>query len=91
MSKHRPPELEMTINGEFVEPATVPLSTRILVGAIVIAIVAGALSLAALALWLALLILPIAFGAGVVAYGVFRYRLWRAQQTIQGNRDLWRP
>ncbi len=58
MDKNRPPELEMTLNGEFVSPSVAPVSTRILFWAIVVAAVAGAASLAALALTLALTILP---------------------------------
>jgi hypothetical protein len=58
--------------------------------AIVIAIIAGGLSLAAFALWLALLILPVAFGAAVVAYVVFRYRVWRAQRSVSSQRNVWR-
>jgi membrane protein implicated in regulation of membrane protease activity len=75
MNPHRPPELEMTVDGEFVSPPKVPISSRILVWAIVVAFVAGVLSLAALALWVALLILPVALGAAVVAWAMFRYRV----------------
>jgi hypothetical protein len=91
MNQHRPPELEMTVNGEFVSPPKVPISSRILVWAVVVAIIAGALSLAALALWLALVILPVAFAAAVVAWAMFRYRVWRAQRSMGGPRDVWRP
>jgi hypothetical protein len=91
MNQRRPPELDMTIDGEFVPPPTVPISSRILVWAVVIAIIAGGLSLAAFALWLALLILPIAFGAAVVAWAMFRYRIWRAQRAMSGQRGVWRP
>ena len=59
--------------------------------AVVIAIIAGGLSLAAFALWLALLILPVAFCAAVVAYVVFRYRVWRAQKSFGNQRSVWRP
>jgi hypothetical protein len=90
MSQHRPPELEMTLNGEFVSPPTVPISTRILMWAVVVAVIAGALSVAAIALWFALLILPVAFGAAVVAWAVFRYRVWKAQRSMAGQRSVWR-
>ncbi len=72
----------MTINGEFVSPPAAPISSRILMWAIVIALLAGALSLAAFALWIALIILPVAFGAAVVAWVMFRYRVWRAQRAM---------
>jgi hypothetical protein len=91
MNRRPPPELDMTVDGEFVSPPKVPISSRILLWAIVIAIVAGALSLAALALWVALLILPVALGAAGVAWVVFRYRVWRAQQVVAGQRGVWRP
>lgn len=91
MDQHRPPELDMTIDGEFVRPSRVPISSRILMWAVVIAIVAGALSLAAFALWVALLILPVAFGAAVVGWAVFRYRIWRAQRSVGNQRNVWRP
>jgi hypothetical protein len=91
MNRHRPPELDMTINGEFVSPPKAPISSRILMGAIVIAVLAGALSLAAFALWVALLILPVAFGAAVVAWAMFRYRVWRAQRGAGAGRTVWRP
>ena len=92
MDKNRPPELEMTLNGEFVSPPVAPVSTRILFWAIVIAAVAGAASLAALALTLALSILPVALGAAAVAYLLFRYKMWRAGISIDpGRQDLRRP
>jgi hypothetical protein len=88
MDKNRPPELEMTLNGEFVSPPVAPVSTRILFWAIV---VAGAAGLAALALTLALSILPVAIGTAAVAYLLFRYRMWRAGASVGGQQNLWRP
>jgi hypothetical protein len=44
MNNHRPPELDMTVDGEFVSPPTPPVASRILMWAVVIAIIAGALS-----------------------------------------------
>jgi membrane protein implicated in regulation of membrane protease activity len=81
----------MTLNGEFVSPPTVPISTRILMWAVVVAVIAGALSVAAFALWIALIILPVAFAAGVVAWATFRYRVWKAQRSMAGQRSVWRP
>jgi hypothetical protein len=91
MIQRRPPELEMTVEGEFVSPPAPPVSTRILMWAVVIAVIAGALSLAAIALWLALLILPVALGAAVVAWAMVRYRVWRLQRELRGQRGPWRP
>lgn len=91
MNQRRPPDLEMTIEGEFVSPPTAPMSSRILMWAIVIAVVAGALSLAAFALWIALIILPVAFGAAVVAWAMFRYRMWRAHRVAGAQASSGRP
>ena len=91
MNQRRPPELDMTLNGEVVAPPTAPISSRILLWAIIVAIMAGALCVAAFALWLALFILPVALGAAVVAWGMYRYRLWRMQKSVSGQRSVWRP
>ena len=91
MNQRRPPELDMTIEGDFVSPPKPPVMGRILMWVVVIAIVAGALSLAAFALWLALLILPVAIGAAIVAWAMLRYRLWRAQRTVGQQQGVWRP
>jgi hypothetical protein len=94
MNNHRPPELDMTLEGGFVEPPrppVPPILSRVMLWAIVVAVLAGALSIAAFALWLALLILPVAVGAAVVAYGVFRFQAWRGQQSVSSQRNLWRP
>ena len=90
MDKNRPPELEMTLDGEFVSPPVPPVSTRILFWAVVVAVVAGAASLAAIALTLALSILPVALGAAAVAYLLYRYKLWRAGVSVGRRQDLWR-
>jgi hypothetical protein len=91
MNQRRPPELDMTLNGEFVSPPRPPVSTRIMMWAVVVAVLAGALSVAALALWIALIILPVAVGAGVVAWAMFRYRVWKVQRSMAGQRGVWRP
>jgi hypothetical protein len=91
MKDRRPPELDMTIEGEFVSPPAAPVASRILMWAVVIAIIAGGLSLAAFALWLALLILPVAIGAAIIAWVMLRYRIWRAQRAMGSQRGVWRP
>jgi membrane protein implicated in regulation of membrane protease activity len=91
MKKPVPPELDMTLEGEFVTPPTPPISSRIMVWAIIIALITGGLALAALALWVALIILPVALGAAAVAYAMFRYRMWRAQRSVGSQQSLWRP
>jgi hypothetical protein len=91
MNRHRPPELDMTLEGEFVAPPRAPIASRIVLWAVIIAVIAGALSLAALALWLALIILPVALAAAAVAWAAYRYQVWRAQRSVSGQRGIWRP
>ena len=91
MKRREPPELEMTLEGEFVSSPTPPLSTRIMFWAIVVAVIAGGFALAALALWVAMLVLPIAIGAAVVGYIMYRYRMWRARQVGGRRGQVWAP
>jgi hypothetical protein len=81
----------MNIQGEFISPPRAPVSTRILFWAVVVAAVAGALSLAAFALWVAFMILPVALGAAAVAWIMYRYRLWQARRAMAQQRGVWRP
>ena len=45
----------------------------------VVAVLATAGAVALLALWFALAMIPIALGAGLVAYGALRFQRWRGQ------------
>jgi MFS superfamily sulfate permease-like transporter len=47
----------------------------------VIAAIAGAVVVAALVLWVASVMIPVALVAGVVAYAAFRFQVWRAQRS----------
>ena len=84
----------MTIEGEVRTPPKPPVLNRILVWAVLIAVISGAIALAAIALWLALIILPVAVGAAIVAWAIYRYKAWRAGASIRGmqggSRDVWR-
>ena len=91
MQNRHPPELEMNLQGEFVASRKPPISTRILLWAVVIAAVAGALCIAAFALWIAVMILPVALGAAAIAWIMWRYRVWRAQKAMAGQRGIWQP
>ncbi len=78
----------MTPDGRFPEPARqrpafgtaarVPGSFKLLVGAVVVALLAGTAAVAALALWIVSMLLPVMLIAGGVAYATFKYRQWRA-------------
>ena len=78
-----PPELDLLPDGIYRQRRP-PVAGRIFAWAIVIAVLAAALAVAALALWFALILIPVAIVAGLIAWLSFRYRLWRAR------RDDWR-
>jgi hypothetical protein len=80
MSDRRPPEIELLPDGSY-RPRRPPIAARVFAWAVVIAAVAGALAVAALALWFALILIPVVVAAGLIAWLAFRYQLWRARQT----------
>lgn len=79
MSDRRPPEIELLPDGRY-RPRRPPVAARIFAWAVVVAAVAGALAVAALALWFALILIPVVVVAGLIAWLAFRYQLWRARQ-----------
>jgi hypothetical protein len=90
MSDH-PPELDMLPDGRFREQPKTSLSTHVFRTAVLVAGAAGGLAIAALALWFALTLIPVAIGAALVAYGAFRFQLWRSRASAPRGRDVWRP
>jgi hypothetical protein len=89
MSDRHPPDLDLLPDGT-VRPRRPPVAARVFAWALVIALLTAALAVAALALWFALLLIPLAIGAGLIAWLALRYQLWRAGRTT-GNRNVWRP
>ncbi len=77
-------QIDMTPDGEFLASSGMPRATfgsRMLQIAITIAALAVLGAIAAFSLWLFAVLIPVAIGAGIVAYGIFRYRLWQAQRS----------
>ena len=60
--------------------ASVPLAARIGRTAIVVAVMAGLLCFAALALWFALALIPVILAASAVAWVAYRIQLWRMRR-----------
>jgi len=77
MVHRQPPLLDLTPDGRFREPVHPPWAARVAAWALVVALIAGGLAVAAVAFWLALTLIPIAIVAGLIAYGAFRFQLWR--------------
>jgi hypothetical protein len=84
-----PRTIDMTTDGEFVAPVSPQpqgsglWALRLGLGAAIVAAVAGALVVAALVIWVASVMIPVALIAGVVAYGAFRFQIWRAQRSLR--------
>jgi hypothetical protein len=63
MDPRTPPQIEMTPDGRFRMPERPALSVRIQRTALIVALLAGVLATALLALWFALVLIPVAAGA----------------------------
>lgn len=82
------PIIDMTPEGEFRPPPTgSPLATQVLRIAIMVAVVGGALALAAFALWIALLLIPVVLGAAAVGWIAWRWRIWQIQSRYSAASD----
>lgn len=69
--------IDVTVDGRVLGPEPTPLSTKLLRGAIITAVLVGAAGVAFLALWVALLLIPIALAAAGVAWLAWQWRLWQ--------------
>jgi hypothetical protein len=81
----RPIILDMTPDGQFRQPpgrAATPFSAKVLRVAILVGVLTGALALAALAIASLFILIPIAAGAGVVAWATYRWRRWRMTRAV---------
>ena len=73
-----PQTIDMTAGGDFVAPqARSSWPLRLGVAAAIVAVVAGAVTIAAVLLWVASVMLPVAIVAGAIAYAAFRLQGWQ--------------
>ncbi len=86
-----PPTLDMRLDGSFRTPprAGLPLSFKLMLGGVIIALTAGAIAFAALALWVLSMALPVIIVAGAFAWGMMRFRRWQAQRAMSGARSIY--
>ena len=71
-------------------PARPPIAMRVGVAALVIAVLAGVLSTAAMVFWIALTLIPVAVAAGAVAWLAFKFQVWRMRQSGGARRSVYR-
>lgn len=69
--------IEMHPDGSFASPPATPIADRILRWAIVASAMAAMIGIALLALWAAMIIIPIAIASAAVTYAAWRWRVWR--------------
>ncbi len=78
MRDPQPLQIDMTPDGRFRKSLRPSWGPRIIVVAALVALVAGGLAIAALALWFALALIPVAIVAALVAVAALRFQVWRA-------------
>ncbi len=78
-----PRTLDMRLDGSFRTPPRVgiPLSAKLTVAAILVAVIGGAIAFAALALWVFAMVLPVVVGAGLFAWAMLAFRRWQARRS----------
>jgi hypothetical protein len=79
-----PPVLDMTPEGEFrgapgwkPPGSTTPWANKLLRYALVVAVLGGFVLVAALALWLALLMIPVVAAAAIIGYAAYHWRRYK--------------
>ena len=82
MSQRLPPELDLLPDGRY-RPRRPPIASRIFAWAVIVAVLAAGLAIAALALWFALVLIPIVIVAGLIAWVALRYQLWRTGASFR--------
>ncbi len=84
MFNRLPPQIDVLPDGSYREvPVRGPsLLTQVGRYALVVAVLAGVIALASLAFWLAISLIPIAIGAGLVAWAAFRFRIWQMSRGV---------
>jgi hypothetical protein len=90
MRYRSPPQIDMLLDGSFRLPRRPSLPMRIAGVAIVVAVLAGTFAIAALALWLAIAMIPIVVIAGVIAWAAIRFQLWRTRRPLATPPDIYR-
>ncbi|MBV9734285.1 MAG: hypothetical protein JO209_00145 [Acidisphaera sp.] len=75
----------------FTPRSGLPVMMRLAIAAAIVAVIAGGFALAALAFWIAIMLIPVALLAGLIAAVAIRVQLWRARRSFGGQRYVFRP
>lgn len=85
----RPPTLDMLPDGTFrtaPPPLRVPFSMKVAAGGVLVAALAVSLTVAAAAIWVVSMLLPVIVIGGGVAWGALKWREWQA--SLRGQRNI---
>lgn len=83
-----PPTIDMLPDGSFRPPPQrpiVPLSAKMMLAAVAVAALGVSVLVAAFAIWVVSMVLPIILIAGAGAYGLYRYRQWQLRRGQPGG------
>ena len=86
-----PPQIDMYVDGRFRVPGRPTWPMRVAGIALLVAVLAGAVVVAALALWLVAALIPVVVVAGVVAWAAITWQRWRAARAYGRRQDVFRP
>jgi hypothetical protein len=86
MNRNQPPIIDMTPDGQFAAPPANPFQptwpVKIAAIGLIVAVTTTMLAIAAIFLWLALWLIPLAF----IAWAALRLQLWRLGRAQRGVR-----
>ncbi len=83
-----PPTIDMRLDGSFRTPPRapgLPLSFKLMVAGGLVAMVAGSLAMAALAIWVFSMLLPVIVMAGLFGWGMVMFRRWQMTRGRGSN------
>lgn len=82
MDRSRITVIDLNPDGTFRAPERPPLSARIGRIAVIVAALAVLVALASFALFALAIAMPVALGAGLIAWASMRFRTWRAGGSL---------
>ncbi len=93
MDRRAPQTIDMNPDGSFAAPpprAGLPWSARIALAAFAVSFVTGLVAVAALALYIAAILIPVMILAGIGGYLGLKWQAWR-QANASGRQGAWPP
>jgi predicted RND superfamily exporter protein len=83
-----PPIIDMRPDGTFQEPPrrpAVPLQAKLMLGAVIVTAVGVSIAVAAVAIWVVSMLLPVIVLSAAVAYGLYKFQRWQLLRRHQGT------